>query len=445
MQIPPIPIPAEGRDGNSSLFASRPSMDRPSSTRPSLDGGRAPHPLAPQSASPKSASPLANGGSGGEVNMAGVGRRGFQAAAQAAMMAASFAKSSGLRSPPLGMDGRRMNAPSQLNIDANVSMQGISRHSISCIIFTSDFFCHLGSSLSPNTPHSSHSSHSPRSPASHAPYGLPQPSIVSSRTPSPPSLSFSGLQAPISPKSPDIVRTMTPDTVRAVSPVKPIAGSPLSDNKMKINTSLAYEKLDTDSRNREPPSPGADSDYSGSGLAYDQDSESVFSPPSQPASLPDTKSNSGGSIKQKSPSDKFAFPLKSPPSPVVPPARSISSGSAYSYASRSTSKSTSALERTPLDSIFENPRSPTATNGIVMSPPTKSPKLPTRSRTAPALSASKADPADSLAKRNRPRQCTRCSKMIDDGRWVRAEGAGVLCERCWKTMYLPKVKVILFT
>jgi hypothetical protein len=37
------------------------------------------------------------------------------------------------------------------------------------------------------------------------------------------------------------------------------------------------------------------------------------------------------------------------------------------------------------------------------------------------------------------RACLRCAKTIEDGRWVSVDGGGVLCERCWKNMYLPKV------
>ena len=44
--------------------------------------------------------------------------------------------------------------------------------------------------------------------------------------------------------------------------------------------------------------------------------------------------------------------------------------------------------------------------------------------------------------RSRVRECVKCGKKIEDGRWIRAEsGKGVLCDRCWKNMYLPKVSV----
>ncbi|KAI9452241.1 hypothetical protein BJY52DRAFT_1405826 [Lactarius psammicola] len=37
--------------------------------------------------------------------------------------------------------------------------------------------------------------------------------------------------------------------------------------------------------------------------------------------------------------------------------------------------------------------------------------------------------------------CMRCSKEIEDNRWIRVEnGKGVLCGKCWKNMYLPKCR-----
>jgi hypothetical protein len=29
---------------------------------------------------------------------------------------------------------------------------------------------------------------------------------------------------------------------------------------------------------------------------------------------------------------------------------------------------------------------------------------------------------------------------IEDGRWIQMDEGNVLCERCWKNMYLPKVR-----
>ena len=42
--------------------------------------------------------------------------------------------------------------------------------------------------------------------------------------------------------------------------------------------------------------------------------------------------------------------------------------------------------------------------------------------------------------REKVMKCIRCSTDIEDKRWIRMEnGKGVLCDKCWKNMYLPKV------
>lgn len=404
----------------------RTSLDRPppQSARPSLDSQRRGSPFGlPTPQTPSMSMPMERPREAPVENMAGVGRRGFQAAAQAAMLAATLSRGNTPQVPTPGMDGRRTNAPSHLNIDADM----LQRLCEICLIvdlpaysLTTLFsFPSASASLSPNTPISSHS---PRSPSPHSPHGFPPPSIASSRTPSPTSVLFPGLQRALSPKSPD---TVTADDDRSPTPQNTRLSSRYNKKELEIN--LAAKPAPS---NDVPPSP-SDSDYSGSGLAYDQETESVTSPKSAPTTLPE-KSNS------KSRSSNVQFPsITSPASTSAGlPTRSASSASTYSYASRSTTRSAGAL-----DTLFEGMRSPSMPV-TPLSPATKSPKLPTRSRTTPALSSkSTAHGADAEASR-RPKQCTRCSKTIDDGRWIKAEGAGVLCERCWKTMYLPKVTLI---
>lgn len=39
----------------------------------------------------------------------------------------------------------------------------------------------------------------------------------------------------------------------------------------------------------------------------------------------------------------------------------------------------------------------------------------------------------------------KCDKTIDDGRWIQTDAGGVLCEKCWKNMYLPKVSYYVKT
>ncbi|KAJ7219414.1 hypothetical protein GGX14DRAFT_356013 [Mycena pura] len=53
-----------------------------------------------------------------------------------------------------------------------------------------------------------------------------------------------------------------------------------------------------------------------------------------------------------------------------------------------------------------------------------------------------AKPDDSMGDRvvRKTKVCIRCEKKIDDGKWVQVDGGGVLCEKCWKNMYLPKCR-----
>jgi hypothetical protein len=123
------------------------------------------------------------------------------------------------------------------------------------------------------------------------------------------------------------------------------------------------------------------------------------------------------------------------------------SGSASNY-SRSTARSTHALEKV-MDTLFEERSSTTGSSttnvkgksgrsntipGVRPTSPEQKPaKLPARSLTTPS-SASLEE-----SKRKKKKECIRCQKVIDDGRWIRTDTGGVLCEKCWKNMYLPKV------
>ena len=69
------------------------------------------------------------------------------------------------------------------------------------------------------------------------------------------------------------------------------------------------------------------------------------------------------------------------------------------------------------------------------------PKLPVRSHTSPGLGPSRLP--ESKRRAPKVRRCLKCDKTIEDGRWIRTEGGGVMCDRCWKNMYLPKVRAFL--
>lgn len=81
------------------------------------------------------------------------------------------------------------------------------------------------------------------------------------------------------------------------------------------------------------------------------------------------------------------------------------------------------------------------------SPENKAPKLPMRSHTNPSHPHVHSDRVKATAEvariRNRvvkqDRICARCESKIEGGRWIQMDGGSVLCERCWKNMYLPKV------
>jgi len=177
--------------------------------------------------------------------------------------------------------------------------------------------------------------------------------------------------------------------------------------------------------------------------------------------------------------NKIQFPTSSPRSskssesaysPRIP-TRSLSAASSShtGYGARSTARSVGALDRA-METLFEDtPLSPTTNASFSPLPPTeptlpvvddrspvrdsssKPPKLPTRSHTSPimtkpreldALKPSKSVTSNSTASSSRTRkvkQCASCNKTIGDGRWIPMDGGRVLCDKCWKNMYLPKV------
>ncbi|KAF8891274.1 hypothetical protein BD779DRAFT_1514257 [Infundibulicybe gibba] len=85
---------------------------------------------------------------------------------------------------------------------------------------------------------------------------------------------------------------------------------------------------------------------------------------------------------------------------------------------------------------------------VPYSPDARAVKLPTRSKTSPATDRDKKLETASAGvavegkrvRMRRPKECVRCEKCIDDGRWVQVDGGGILCEKCWKGMYLPKCR-----
>jgi len=58
-----------------------------------------------------------------------------------------------------------------------------------------------------------------------------------------------------------------------------------------------------------------------------------------------------------------------------------------------------------------------------------------------SASSSSRTPRERREKERTVRDCIRCELRIENSRWVKMDdGKGVLCERCWKNMYLPKCR-----
>lgn len=76
------------------------------------------------------------------------------------------------------------------------------------------------------------------------------------------------------------------------------------------------------------------------------------------------------------------------------------------------------------------------------SPENKAVKLPMRSLTSPKMDRDKALDGTGVKKERvrKAKVCLKCQKVVDNGRWVSVDKGGVLCERCWKNMYLPRCR-----
>ena len=232
------------------------------------------------------------------------------------------------------------------------------------------------------------------------------------------------------------------------------------------DTIAAIVKLEDKPRQKGPRSSDT-SDFGG--LAY-ADSDSEYDDGSA------TSKKGGGGT------NKIQFPTSSPRSSKSSesaysariPTRSLSatSSSHSGHGARSIARSVGALDRA-METLFEDtPLSPTTNASFSPLSPTnhippvgmdnynqtrdssgKPPKLPTRSHTSPtitkhreldALKPSKSVTSNSSSASNRSRkvkQCASCNKTVEDGRWIPMDGGRVLCDKCWKNMYLPKVCV----
>ena len=235
-----------------------------------------------------------------------------------------------------------------------------------------------------------------------------------------------------------------------------------------------------------PSSPSADSDV---GLAYAHSSDDD-TPVVTPLDIRKSAVK-GGTNKVKFPtsasSDRRYPPGPSRQSSATSLRSTLSSRSAPSFvgpartrsasaATQSTIKSTGALERAMETLIEEGASVSVLASGSVLasiggsapgrghgkpsrsntvagpaSPEQKPPKLPTRSHTSPShphihservgLIGEVARIRNGGSTKRKDRRCAGCGSKIEDGRWIQMDGGSVLCECCWKNMYLPKVRV----
>ncbi|KAI0723967.1 hypothetical protein C8T65DRAFT_704616 [Cerioporus squamosus] len=436
-----------------SAASMRPSMDqmRPSTdrARPSMDqmrrtsaesqrpfmGGAPPPAATPPLGTPPAREPDTK--SGGEAGMAGVGRRGFAAAARVAMFTSTMGPASPMSPDPnamvpnQGMDGRRANAPRFLDI-ASATRYAATTPPLS-----------PGSGTASMSPHSPYSQKSPILAGLSSPNARMSPNITPTQA--------AGIAS--SPTSPISVHSLRD---RVLSPPQEVPKAPAAAEQPSTPRLPFFEKfknklpaVDTakasGSTEPSPVSP-ASSDSSYDGLAYansdDEDDLDIPlraspQPIATPAKKPDSKATAPATEgKVRFPSmtnseSKYSSSSSSTESPRLPQ-RSLSAST-----SRTIAKSTGALEQpgVPTTSTSSRPFAEAQRDSV-----SKSPKVPMRSHTSPTLSSGRLEQRRSTQRRPATRACVRCEKTIEDGRWIQMEGGNVLCDKCWKNMYLPKCR-----
>jgi hypothetical protein len=335
---------------------------------------------------PRAPEPEIETRSGGEAGMAGVGRRGFAAAARAAMMASSFAHSAAHAEPAYAAPApRRAHVPPALDIP------------------------HEHARTPPLSPHSgSQSSYSPLSPPSPEPApGTQQrkPAVVPTDAPFLPRSRDSG------PRISDAALPPAPETPRMAFFEKLKAQA--AATAVPVASATARMRALSDA-----------SDYSDSGgLAYAR-----------------------SSVESERPDSRVLFPSgaaglsESPPSGAPSAPSSVAEPRAGSLATRSVSSGSAYTSRTAnaLRGLEPVPEGAEAARKAAGAPDTDGRRPPTRALTTPTSPSTRARP--SVQRRPRERACVRCEKLVPDGRWIETDGPGVLCERCWKSMYLPKCR-----
>jgi hypothetical protein len=136
-----------------------------------------------------------------------------------------------------------------------------------------------------------------------------------------------------------------------------------------------------------------------------------------------------------------SFNASSPPTDELPRglSKSKSTGRQKSFATESSddtgSKSASAKGSTALPPLAHR------SNTVQVAYTSEKPKLVARARTS---TVKQTEAVKEKKERVRKlRVCLKCDKKIEDGRWIQVDGDAVLCEHCWKNMYLPKVGLFI--
>ncbi|KAK1222095.1 hypothetical protein PQX77_015089 [Marasmius sp. AFHP31] len=410
-------------------------------------------------------SPEPNTQIGGEAGMAGVGRRGFAAVASAALFIQRGPLTPGFPSAP--------SAPTTSHISPGLDnqapvqpVQGRPQFlDIAAIHKAAGLTPPNGATLSPRSPISPSSPSTPKSPST--------PLTPDGRT------ALTKPPGSLMPGSPGGL----PASLLAGSPNRVTAPSSNSDTYFPPQPKEVSPPVRTHTRDS-----SASSDGSEIGLAYAQStdfeeeeveeflsraqsvrkSRSFVGVRARKDSSTSTASSGNGSdsvrdlMKRKS---SFGTPGEGevPPLPIAP--RTDMELEAAFNAVAALSDPMTPMSPTPSTPLKTPLRSNTV-QGITTSKyepdpyDSFTPKLPMRSNTERASSSNyhakengttglSIKKGGSAKSKNRVKVCATCTNVIDDGRWVQVDGEegkkkgsekGVLCEGCWKGMYLPKCR-----
>ncbi|KAG8746912.1 hypothetical protein FRC10_003083 [Ceratobasidium sp. 414] len=442
-------------------------------------------PLPPQPPPPSHAPPPPDTKSGGEAGMAGVGRRGFAAAAQAALFMVGPHKygvpGSGLSPTSIyGYPGSMSLEPGQVLPNSPTSPLG--------------GYLNISTDIGSGTPPLSHSPVSPspmsrpHSPADNARSPGAEIARANSRSPSPVDVidgsgarslakgkgvvgglaSLSNLANKIRQNSGDSV-TLPSAIAAGKQPMRTASPEPMQAEVVDRGRSRAT----SDSKSRAGSSGGE----SETELAYGS-----WRSPSPPA---DRRKGSLDAVAGgKGDENTIIFPRRGSNASDRVPKRS---GSQSSYSSTSsgsqsgtrrvkqsagaqtlsalreedeedgrsayTTPSSAGVDGTfkvkPVSTATEEPKIVAVTAGALstlgsdmnrLGVDTDRLNLPTRSKT----SASASSGSSSRTRSRRIRTCAKCEKQIEGGRWIKIDdgdgGNTVLCESDWKMLYLPKCR-----